>query len=237
MQFPEDFGRGINMLDRLVRYQPLLRFIKIYKPSSIIEIGSGSKGVGEFWSGKFVGVDVASDGVPLPHMNLILASGAELPFHDNSFEMSICMDVLEHVAPSLRAQVIHEALRVTKKHLIIGIPAGSVARESDHWLILWCKSKKIAIPKWLEEHMNYPYPDGSFIHSIVAGLSCYQQGNENVWLHQSIQQLELHPSILIRKCAYLLSSRLRCITFLILKLFHFPPYYREIFVISKSSTG
>src|SRR3989337_1549135 len=88
------------MLNRLARYQPILRLIRKYRPSSLIEIGSGSKGIGEFCSAKFVGVDIAFEGNAVPHINLVQASGANLPFRDNSFEMAICMDVLEHVEPS-----------------------------------------------------------------------------------------------------------------------------------------
>jgi len=222
------------MLNRLARYQPILRLIRKYRPSSLIEIGSGSKGIGEFCSAKFVGVDIAFEGNAVPHINLVQASGAKLPFRDNSFEMAICMDVLEHVEPSSRGQVIQEALRVASRFVVIGFPAGNPAQDSDLKLIAWCKQKKASVPGWLDEHMRFPFPEeAQVVSSLTPGLTFLHLGNENLWLHRIICKWELHPSVLMRRCAYMFAYRLRFLSGFILSLVNFPPYYRALFIVHK----
>ncbi len=45
-----------------------------------------------------------------------------LEFRDNSFDLVLCSEVLEHISPSLVGQACFELGRVTKEFLIIGVP-------------------------------------------------------------------------------------------------------------------
>src|SRR2546430_5362269 len=53
----------------------------------------------------------------LPILRAVRASGTALPFATGVFDLGVCLDVLEHVDPSLRSEVISEALRVIRRGL------------------------------------------------------------------------------------------------------------------------
>lgn len=50
----------------------------------------------------------------LPHADLQGASAEELPFNDNSFDCVTCIEVLEHIPETLRAQALREVKRVLR---------------------------------------------------------------------------------------------------------------------------
>lgn len=54
--------------------------------------------------------------------NLIIKQGSvyELPYKDNSFDLIVCTEVLEHLEDPTKA--LKEILRVSKKYLIISVP-------------------------------------------------------------------------------------------------------------------
>jgi hypothetical protein len=87
----------------------------------VLEIGSGSVGLGKFYQSVFVGCDVVFTFKPRHPMLPIVASAANLPFLDQSFDAVVASDVLEHIPPSHRPAVIKEALRVARKVVIFVI--------------------------------------------------------------------------------------------------------------------
>ena len=58
------------MLNRAARFFPILRQLKPQLPNgdSLLEVGSGSLGLGEFWKGPFVGCDVTFPSRPVKNM-------------------------------------------------------------------------------------------------------------------------------------------------------------------------
>jgi hypothetical protein len=220
------------VINRLARYRPIVGFIKRHNPASILEIGSGLLGLGEFWRGSFVGVDMEFDGAPTEQMVAVKASGTRLPFEDASFDLVLCLDVLEHVDPELREEVVGESARVARRYLILGFPTGAGAEHCDRSLVAWCLRKRVPIPRWLEEHVRFPYPDARVLQAF-GGAVVLLARNENIWLHRPIIQGELHPSEWIRRCMGLLRYKMRPFCELGLRLVHFPPHYRSIFVVSK----
>ena len=72
------------MLNRAARFFPILRELRPKLPTggSLLELGSGSLGLGEFWRGTFVGCDVTFLARPVKDMRAVRASGHQLPFGD-----------------------------------------------------------------------------------------------------------------------------------------------------------
>ena len=224
------------MLNRLARYAAVLGVVRRYRPESLIEIGSGSQGLGEFFPGHFVGVDVAFEGRPCRTMRAVRASGTALPFATGVFDLGVCLDVLEHVDPSLRSEVISEALRVIRRGLIIGFPSGPPARDADSELSEWLGRKRVPLPQWLNEHLQYAYPDPTVVSITAAdGASCVTFGNENVRIHSVMMKWEMHPRLWVRGWSLVLRYGLRPLAALLSRLTNFPPYYRQIVVVSKRS--
>jgi SAM-dependent methyltransferase len=89
---------------------------------SILEIGSGPYGAGEYYPHPFVGCDLSFFETARGPMLPVVASGLQLPFQDPCFDAVIASDVMEHIPPSSRQNVLREALRVARKIAVIGLP-------------------------------------------------------------------------------------------------------------------
>lgn len=71
------------------------------------------------------GVEYSKDAILLgqkkfPNLTFREGSAYELPYRDNSFDLIICTEVLEHLDEPVR--VIKGALRVSRKYILISVP-------------------------------------------------------------------------------------------------------------------
>lgn len=91
---------------------------------SVIDLGTGTGDiVNRLSSGMTVaGLDLSE--VALKHLQKpgILGSISSLPLTDRSFDLVICLEVIEHMPPSDFERAIVELERVAKTWLLIGIP-------------------------------------------------------------------------------------------------------------------
>src|SRR5213076_321332 len=71
----------------------------------------------------------------------------------------VLSDVLEHVDPPARADVLREALRVTRKLAVFGFPCGAEALRVDRSLYEEYRRRSWSPPRWLEEHLRNGLPD------------------------------------------------------------------------------
>ncbi len=100
----------------LIRYTPGIRF------DSVLDVGC-SRGMvvkGFADEGKHsVGVDVSKLAVEYcrqQRLDVVQASVTDLPYNDNSFDMVITTDVLEHLYPEDVDKAVSEIVRVTGKY-------------------------------------------------------------------------------------------------------------------------
>src|SRR5258708_1388833 len=124
------------MLNWAARYYPILRELNphLSETGTLLEIGSGSIGIGKFRRVPFVGCDTKFQSPPKAPMVPVVASGASLPFGDRSFDAVVASDVLEHVPPQKRWDVVSEALREARRVAVFGFPHGPAAFELDQAL-------------------------------------------------------------------------------------------------------
>jgi Methyltransferase domain len=183
------------LIGHAVRYFPILRLLRreISPGFSILEIGSGPYGVGEYYPHPFVGCDSNFSETPRRPMLPVVASGLQLPFQDWSFDAVIASDVIEHVPPTSRQNVLREVLRVARKIALIGYPCGPRAYALDKRLWTDCQRRKMPVPKWLEEHMLYPFPDETLFEGLDHGWVVRSAGNDNLWFHDWIVRRTMHP--------------------------------------------
>ena len=161
----------------------------------VLEIGSGAIGLGEFWHYPFVGCDVIFAEKPRPLMRPVRCSGSRLPFADQSFDAVVASDVMEHVPPESRGRVVSEALRVSRKVVVIGYPSGPTAMAADRDLREWYLRKKRAPPAWLEEHMMHPFPNGELFSEVEKEWTVNAVPNESVEFHLKMMRLEMSRPI------------------------------------------
>ena len=111
-------------------YSSLISLIKPLGIESILDAGCGEgftidklkeNGIGK----KIEGVEYSKDAILLgkklfPNLIIKQESIYELPYKDNSFNLVICTEVLEHLEKP--SEALKEILRVSGKYLIISVP-------------------------------------------------------------------------------------------------------------------
>jgi len=223
------------MLNRAARYFPILREMRraigIRKDSRVLEVGSGSIGLGEFYPCQFVGCDVNFVEPPRAPMLAVKCSGSCLPFADGSFDVVVVSDVMEHVLPEWRERVIQESLRVSRRLAVIGFPSGTAAFDADRRLREDYLRGKLQPPVWLDEHMMYPFPGRDLFSRLPIGWSVEELPNESVSFHYRMMRMEMY-----RQLDYLFRFALRAFPGMIEWLLRWTegePSYRLIFVLCR----
>ena len=220
------------MLNWAARYFPILRVLKQHgflKSGTLLEIGSGPFGVGTYRKVPFTGCDIVFPCEPKWPMTPLVASAADLPLPDQSFDIVLASDVLEHVPPAFREKVIRETLRVARSLVIFGFPSGSAAHDADRDLRQFYLSRNVDVPGWLEEHMEANFPDASLFQNL-PGWSVRQFSNESLKFHSWMMRREMNwwfvriTGRLARQFPWLLEPMLRSMDA--------APSYRQIFVLT-----
>lgn len=111
-------------------FKNLVAAAKPLHPKTVLDVGCGEgftlqqlyeNGVGE----KLEGVDFLDTAIQIgnkihPQLKLKQGNIYELPYKDNSFDLVLCTEVLEHLEKP--ADALKELKRVTKKYCIISVP-------------------------------------------------------------------------------------------------------------------
>src|SRR5438132_6192049 len=123
-----------------LRYLPVVDELKKAKlvDSAILEIGSGSLGITPYLKKEIDGIDKDFSGPQTKLLKKIRGKADILPFKKNTYDVTISVDVVEHLPNDEREKAIFEQLRVTKKLAVIVIPLGSLSEKQDsalqeHW--------------------------------------------------------------------------------------------------------
>lgn len=223
------------MLNWAARYYPILRVLKQYQlleGGTLLEIGSGPYGIGTFRKVPFTGCDLAFSDEPKWPMRPMVASAADLPLSDQSFDVVLASDVLEHIPPHLRKTVILESLRVARRLVIFGFPCGIAAHDLDRELRQTYLRRNVAVPVWLEEHMEAAFPEPSLFEDLPE-WNVTRFNNESLRFHSWLMRSEMSLNFvrvtarLVRYTPWLLKPLLRfCDS---------APSYRQIFVMSRKA--
>ena len=223
------------MLNRAARFFPILRELRTHLPEggSLLEVGSGSIGLGEFWNGPFVGCDTTFTSRPSGKMLAVRCSGHQLPFQDASIDAVVVSDVLEHVLPALRKQVIYEVLRVARHVVVFGYPCGPAAFAVDQKLYREYQDRGVQPPLWLEEHMLHPFPEEDLLQSLPPSWQKRVIPNDHLQFHYWMMKKEM-----FRLWNSVFRLALRAVPSFVerfLESTNREPSYRKIFVLTRNS--
>jgi hypothetical protein len=198
---------------------------------TLLEIGCGPYGIGSFRKVPFTGCDLSFANKEQWPMTQLAASAADLPLADRSFDIVLASDILEHIPPSLRVQVIKEATRVADKLIIFGFPCGEAAHESDRALRSSYLEKNQAVPGWLEEHMEASFPEPDLFDHL-PGWKVEHFANESLHFHRWMMKAEMNYQF-VRVTSKLVRVFPKPLE-LFLKRMDGSPSYRQIFVLTRT---
>lgn len=218
-------------IDAKLRYYPVVDFLKRKngEGKTILEVGSGTKGLAEFYSGKVVGVDSdfsKTEGERLKNITLQKGNITKLPFKDNLFKYVICLDTFEHLSKNIHQKAIGELLRVTKDGgvIIIGFPSGALSAIFEKVINNLFKFVHENNHPWLIEHIENGLPEVKKIKfelCNVKNVKVYGNCNILIWFL-------MHLLFTVFKL-----NRGQSLFYKVAKVLNLPPYYRKIIVVKK----
>lgn len=222
-----------------LRYLPIVNMIRSLPVThpKILEVGSGSLGIGPYLNHPFTAVDVDFSGPQWEKATKITASATKLPFANDHFDVALSVDMLEHLPPEDRSTAVAEMLRVAKNSCIIAVPVGKLAAAQDKYLdTLYQKKFGHQFP-FLKEQVSYGLPEAEDVRRWITTaarrtkkeITVQNSGNRNLALRSFLMQGWMSRNILV-------NIFFRKILLLFLPLLALidkrPPHYRQIFFIN-----
>ena len=237
-----------------LRYLPMVEYIKhrqTYQKRpglsrkdqafSVLEVGSGGLGIAPYLKIPVTGVDVKFETPFHPQLIRVIGKAEKLDFADKSFDVVISSDMLEHLPPKKRQEVIYEMIRVAKSGVIVGVPCGAQSSQQDmEFRQEYLKIHKKEFP-FLSEQVEYGLPGETDIISYInksskkldKKIQLKVLGNENMrtrkFLMTGWMSQHFFMNIFFRKVLLFLIP-----LFIWLEK---PPYYRQIFFVKIMENG
>ena len=155
------------------------------KSKSVLEAGSGSIGIAHYLERDVAGLELDFHGPADKWLVPVRGSILDIPFADRSFDIVVCVDVLEHLSETSRARAISELIRCARSKVIISCPCGAPAEEGERHLAALFQQSGFGVPGWLTEHLENGLPSvGSIIEPIIkTGLPFEITCNESMNQH------------------------------------------------------
>jgi SAM-dependent methyltransferase len=210
---------GTRQVNQLVRFVPVLTALDTVPPGCVLDVGSGSTGIGPLlragWTVVALDADFADYGAVVTSgdsKRRVLGDVRRLPFADASFDAVVAVDLLEHVTPSGRSTAVDELCRVTKHRAVIACPTGEAAAQADKNIREALVTRHASVPPWLDEHIENGFPERADLLAIAAQHGTVDvEGNESARAHERITRAELRvaTAVPLRVCARVLASGLR----------------------------
>ncbi len=130
---------GTRQVNQLVRFVPVLDAIATMPKGLLLDVGSGSTGIGPLLPHGWTVVSLDADFTDYGALVIgrhdaarVLGDVRRLPFPDRTFDAVVAVDLLEHVAPSDRVPAIAELCRVASRRAVIACPTGQTAIRRGH---------------------------------------------------------------------------------------------------------
>ncbi|MEA2493301.1 MAG: hypothetical protein QOJ29_1212 [Thermoleophilaceae bacterium] len=189
---PISFNITPTNLDSALRYSAVIDLLD-YRPNlSIVEVGSGSGGLTEFLRHRVTGVDLAFERTTdrgTDYLDPVEGSADDLPFPDDSFDVGVSVEMLEHLPGQKREAAVTELVRVVRPggRVIITFPADELGAQLDAWLNRSFRARTGAEHPWVSEHLTNGHPKTD---EIVRWAERSLDGNGTVRV-----QKHLSPSV------------------------------------------
>lgn len=236
MIFP---GRQKFNYDAALRYRPIVEKLEKskWRKLTVLEVGSGTNGISDYYSGQVTGVDANFEKTKTdknPNIKHIKGSIFKLPFREGSFYNVVCVDTLEHISSNLREKAVLELLRVTKRGGVIylAFPTGNLSVRFEDFIGGEYGKAHNTSHIWLMEHKKNGLPDEERIISIFRNKKVkriQKTGNVNLIIWFFIHWFfTVHTNNVITRFL-----KLAYYPVFFLCTIAIPPFYRTLLVIKK----
>lgn len=164
-------------------YEQLLSIARDISPDSILDVGSGEgftlsllkeKKIGNTLEGlEYSEVAIQLGKEMFPGVNLRQGDIYHMPYADNSFDLVICSEVLEHLERPEEA--LQELMRVTKKYCLFSVP-------NEPWFMTANFLRGKNVSRWGNdiEHINH-WSGGAFSQFVGAKLEVLVKKSPFPW--------------------------------------------------------
>jgi len=109
-----------NGKSRWMSYWHQINEVLSLKPKNVLEIGIGNKTVANYL--KSQGVEVITFDKDEKLKPDVVGDVLEIPFGNNSFDVILCAEVLEHLFFNDFENALYELKRVSKKYVVLSLP-------------------------------------------------------------------------------------------------------------------
>lgn len=147
-----------NYIERWISYWHQIDEIDRLRPVEILEIGPGNKFVTGYLSN--LGYSIKTLDINKDNHPDVVGSVLELPFDDNSFDLILCSEVLEHLPFDNFTVALEQMKRVTKKYIVLSLP---------HWGWLFYAKIKLPFLKYKKFYFK------------LSGFKKHKPGGEHFW--------------------------------------------------------
>lgn len=218
--------------DIALRYYPVVEFLnKHFKETVILEVGSGPRGLANYVKKEIVGVDVDFSGVKLVNLKMVVGSIFNLPFKNGSFDVVVCIDVLEHIEEGRRIPAIRELLRVSSGFVIIGAPCGENAAELDRIINQKYKNVSGRLHPYIIQHLKFGLPDLDKYLNLLNGdckiIKVVQNTPLSVWRIVNLYCISVNSLVIFLK------NLIFRVLFPVVSRLKGRNYYRKIYFLKK----
>jgi len=112
--------RKYDNLERFISYFYQIDLVRLLNPASVLEIGKGNGTVSDYL--KKLGLDVVTIDIDKDLRPDHVGDVRNIPLKDNSFDVVVAYEVLEHLPYEDFKYALREIKRVSKKDVIISLP-------------------------------------------------------------------------------------------------------------------
>ncbi len=189
-----------------LRYLPIVDQIRKIKDNiNILDIGSGGLGIAPYIKRDVTGVDLKFSPPLHPRLKKITASATKLPFNNNTYDVVVSVDMLEHLIANDRLLAIDEMLRVVRKVIFIAVPCGDLSAKQDRELDKMYFDKYHSHYHFLKEQLSFGLPDSNDIKKSILlsakkthkKIRLTEEGNENLKLRWFLMKGFISDNIII----------------------------------------
>ncbi|MCI0428849.1 MAG: class I SAM-dependent methyltransferase [Nitrospiraceae bacterium] len=151
---------------------------------------------------RLLGVDLSPEALSFAEIPAVVAGLPGIPLADRSFDLVLCLQVLEHIVPSDYRQSLRELERLADRHLIVGVP---FAENLSKKQVLCARCNRVShvdghLRRFSSSDLAPLFQSFALERLEPAGVLQYRQPRVISWMRHTIAGLYYQPDLFV--CPY-----------------------------------